>query len=238
MKNIILMLILFISILSGCGSEEDQPPSVPNLPYPANGDSGISVDTELSWKCKDPDGDSVIYNIYIQDENEETYLTFEDQSKRVIQVKGLKYDTSYRWRVIARDNKNNVTEGPTWMFTTEKYIPPSTEERVLVNETARVAPGEFLTWKFSLLKGSKIHGEISSDSAINMWMMSMSEFDKFSKWENFSPYAEASRKQVLQFTFDHNAPESGEYYFVLDNRSSLFTSRTVSVYIKTVYQGL
>lgn len=230
MRLIILaMTICFLFI--GCGSD-NEPPSVPSKPYPANSDINIPIDVELSWRCKDPDGDRITFNIYLQDEFEETYFVFENHPRPVLSIKGLKYNTDYRWRVIARDEKGNITEGPTWTFTTEKYTPPIQVEKILVNETVKVEPGKYTSWRFSLTKGSKLHGEISSDSAINIWLMSKRDFDIFEKWGNFSYYAEASRKQVLQFTFDHVILENGEYYFVLDNRSSLFTSRTVSVYIK------
>lgn len=227
MFNIIICLLL----IAGCGGE-NQPPDVPSEPYPANREVNVPVDITLSWRCSDPDGDHITYDVYVQDELEEVSFVVEDHSLSLWSIKGLKYDTNYRWRVIARDEKGNVTEGPIWTFTTGKYSPPIQVEKVLINETVKVDPGKYAYWKFSLAKGSKLHGEIASDSAINVWLMSKGEYEAFERWEAFSPYAEASRKQILQFTFDHTVPETAEYYLVLDNRSSLFTPKAVSVYIK------
>ncbi len=61
-----------------------------------------------------------------RNEFEESYFVFENHQRPTLSVKGLKYNTDYRWRVIARDENGNITEGPTWTFTTEKIYTSNT----------------------------------------------------------------------------------------------------------------
>ena len=40
--------------------------------------------------------------------------------REALRPDSLEYDSLYYWKIIAKDNMNHVTEGPTWKFTTEE----------------------------------------------------------------------------------------------------------------------
>jgi hypothetical protein len=57
-------------------------PSIPQLVFPADGQSGLNTSIEFIWKTStDPDGDNVIYNLYVC---EDTSFTMECHSKENI----------------------------------------------------------------------------------------------------------------------------------------------------------
>lgn len=108
------------------------------------------------------------------------------------------------------------------------YVPVQT---TLVNETIGVPAGASRSWELALLKGGKLHGEIRSDSDVNIWLLSPREFEAFQNKETFHWHGTASRERTLGFTFTYTIPKTESYYFVADNRFSWLTSKAVSVYL-------
>ena len=108
------------------------------------------------------------------------------------------------------------------------YVPIET---VLVNEKISVPAGSYKYWELSLSNGAALHGEIASDSDVNIWFLSPREFEAFENKETFHAHTTASRKRTLGFTFTYTIPETGKYYFVAENRFSWLTSKAVSVYL-------
>ncbi len=119
-----LFAVLFVAIAlctTGCpevgGSKENSPPEIPWGPVPADGALNQELDLTLTWKCDDPDGDLVLFDIYFGPENPPPLV----QSKTLMksfQVSGLKPNHTYYWRVKADDLKTDAVEGPLWSFTT------------------------------------------------------------------------------------------------------------------------
>lgn len=92
-------------------------PEIPENPKPAQNGEDYGINLNLSWDCTDPDGDMVLYNIYFGSTNppEEFRLSHAQTS---FNPGKLEYKSTYYWKVIARDIKGNVTEGPVWQFST------------------------------------------------------------------------------------------------------------------------
>ncbi|MBN2391400.1 MAG: hypothetical protein JXR84_11785 [Anaerolineae bacterium] len=90
-------------------------PSTPSAPSPADGATGQSIDTNLSWTGGDPDGDSVTYDVYI---GQPTTLICNDVSTAACDPGILSYDTHYYWQVIAQDEYGALVTGPLWDFFT------------------------------------------------------------------------------------------------------------------------
>jgi hypothetical protein len=97
---------------------ENNPPYLPSNPNPANGSTGVDVDTALSWTGGDPDiGDTVVYDVYLgTDSNPPNVAT--GHSSTTYDPGKLNSSTQYYWRIDAWDNKGYSTTGPTWTFET------------------------------------------------------------------------------------------------------------------------
>ena len=98
----------------------NQPPNIPSNPWPTNGATGVSLDAGLSWTGGDPDtGDTVTYDVYFGTSlNPPEVAT--GQTGTTCDPGGLSPNTTYHWKVVARDNHGIQIEGPTWHFTTIK----------------------------------------------------------------------------------------------------------------------
>ncbi len=102
-----------------------RPPRVPSSPIPANSTMNQPVTLTLSWECSDPDGDSLTYDVYFGTNSNPTTKVSSGQSGRTLNRSNLSSNTTYYWKVVAKDNKGGVTEGPLWKFTTTNR-PPKT----------------------------------------------------------------------------------------------------------------
>ncbi|HDO19872.1 MAG TPA: peptidase S8, partial [Thermoplasmatales archaeon] len=99
---------------------ENTPPYPPDNPYPEDGAVNVSVDTVLSWSGGDPDGDMVTYAIYLG-KTTSPPLVASNLSTTHYNPPVLDYNTTYYWRVIARDSYGLTTEGELWAFTTSGF---------------------------------------------------------------------------------------------------------------------
>ncbi|MFO7882637.1 MAG: hypothetical protein R6U52_08890 [Kosmotogaceae bacterium] len=106
--------------------EGNNPPEQPSNPTPPDGSSNISVEADLSWDCSDPDGDSLIYDVFFGTTNPPTLVSLgqtADNYDPGVLTKG----TTYFWKIKARDGKGGQAVSPIWSFHTEEEgnNPPS-----------------------------------------------------------------------------------------------------------------
>ena len=112
------------------------PPSPPQLVYPANQDPDFTEDfLFLAWeKSTDPDGDPLDYDLFLGTTPQDLHLVAENMGSTMgndsiiadlsdpthavaIFINHLKANTSYYWKVTAKDGKGNATESERWSFT-------------------------------------------------------------------------------------------------------------------------
>jgi len=96
---------------------KNHPPSTPTNPNPPDGEMGISTNPTLSWDCSDPDGDTLTYDVYFGTSNNPP-LVKADYTSTTYNPGTLDYGRTYYWKIVAKDGKGGVTEGPVWRFTT------------------------------------------------------------------------------------------------------------------------
>lgn len=96
----------------------NNPPSVPTGPTPSDGAASVSNSPTLSWRCSDPDGDDLAYDIYFGTNSNAMVLVAANRTSNSFSRSGLSYNTRYFWKIIARDSKGYATEGPVWYFYT------------------------------------------------------------------------------------------------------------------------
>ena len=104
--------------------EKNSPPVKPYSPNPANGNI-VPINTALSWKCNDPDGDALSYDIYFGTSPSPS-LKAHNQSSNIYSP-NLEYGKKYYWRVVAWDGHGNKNSSEIWHFYTEKNYAPVVE---------------------------------------------------------------------------------------------------------------
>lgn len=98
---------------------ENNAPNQPSNPNPTNNTIDVDVNINLSWVCIDPDGNTLTYDVYLE-ENDSTpdVLVSENQIETMYNPE-LFYNTKYYWQIIAKDELGATTAGPIWNFITE-----------------------------------------------------------------------------------------------------------------------
>lgn len=118
----ILMLVAAIAC-TGCGNEvvDNTPygPGVPSNPFPASGSVDQEITLELSWQCENGSGLGTEYDVYLGTEIGLPLIASGlDENSYVID--SLDYNTTYLWRVVARDGRSNEALGHVWNFSTRR----------------------------------------------------------------------------------------------------------------------
>lgn len=103
------------------------PPNAPSSPNPANNANlQMHPSLTLSWTGGDPDGDSVLYDIYLGTTTSPV-LVKSNHDGTSFSASGLISNKKYYWKVVAKDGTSAPVAGPLWAFTTGPFV--------LVNET-------------------------------------------------------------------------------------------------------
>ncbi len=126
-----ISLILLLVIL-GCDEAPVFPgngPAVPHNPTPETGAGGQSLSLTLGWECSSPDERSLTYDVYIGRESSPP-LEAVGVAQPSYDVDNLVPNRRYYWRVVARDDRGLVQDGPIWYFDTvssvwEQYASPT-----------------------------------------------------------------------------------------------------------------
>ena len=128
----------------------NHPPNEPKDPDPEDGATGVDIDADLSWKCSDPDGHTLTYDVYLE-ANDPTpdVLVSNDQSGTSYDPGTLDYEITYYWQIIASDEYGASTEGPIWSFTTEMKPKPDLSCNGSLSWT-NIEPGSTLTSYFTV----------------------------------------------------------------------------------------
>ncbi|AEX85817.1 WD40-like repeat protein [Marinitoga piezophila KA3] len=94
-------------------------PLGPDNPYPEDNQKDVSLYTKLKWQAYDMDGDKIVYDLY--------FGTEKDKLKKIVENSPvseytpehiLSPKTVYYWKVVVKDVRNGVKEGPVWSFKT------------------------------------------------------------------------------------------------------------------------
>jgi formylglycine-generating enzyme required for sulfatase activity len=119
----ITLLVLF----NGCDKSNDteeptdnSAPNSPSSPVPADSAQNQAVNTDISWTCSDPDGDTLTYDVYFGTSSTPP-LVSPVQSGITYDPGTLANSQSYYWRIVAHDNHDHSTSGPLWSFSTAGF---------------------------------------------------------------------------------------------------------------------
>jgi uncharacterized protein (TIGR02145 family) len=98
----------------------NQAPAIPSAPSPSNGATDIANTMTISWTCTDPESDPLTYDFYFGTTATLNTITETALTSPGLQRNNLSDNTTYYWKVVAKDNKGNSTTSPVWSFTTKK----------------------------------------------------------------------------------------------------------------------
>ena len=97
-------------------------PNQPSNPEPANGVTGVDVETYLNWDCSDPDpGDQLFYDVYLDDDTTNGFNKVASLLTGTTQfdpIASLDSSKTYYWKIVAFDDLGADNAGPVWSFTT------------------------------------------------------------------------------------------------------------------------
>ena len=141
-----LLILAIILGAVGCDGEEgtptatptptltsSNPPYTPSNPLPVDAADGVSITPTLSWTGGDPDGDPVVYDVYLGTSDPLPLLPLASEEQSATSYtppEPLDTDTEYYWRVVCAEaaDHSSYSIGPLWEFTTETAAnnPPNT----------------------------------------------------------------------------------------------------------------
>jgi|GEM_PF-4150297 len=162
----LLLLLLFVFQQAFANTA----PTVPALVYPIENDPNFT--NELLWfiweKSNDVDADPVSYDLYIGiDElelvardmgsinyaNDSVVVVLDNEesdSVAAVLIGHLSPNTTYKWKIVARDGNGGVSESDTWSFTIGDiniYAPTVPDQPTPTNTTTNVDTKPSLSWQ-------------------------------------------------------------------------------------------
>ena len=136
----------------------NNPPNTPSNPSPSNNSVGVPVNTDLSWTCSDPDGDSLTYDVY--------FGTSNPPPKKANNISFSTYDpgtmipgTTYYWKIVAWDIYNLSTPSSVWHFQTN-HLPNQPSTPSPVNGSTGIALNAVLSWTCSDPDGDPLNYDV------------------------------------------------------------------------------
>ena len=152
------------------GISGDIQPFQPYNPSPYNKEINVETSIDLSWDCKDPDGDNVYYDIYLAKNHPPTKnnIVASHYASNSIHV-NLDKNSRYYWKVIAEDEHGAKNEGQIWTFATIETTPPNVkivtpEEGYLYWDWLRIP---IFTKNAIIISGIDIEVDANDASGIN-----------------------------------------------------------------------
>jgi hypothetical protein len=130
------------------GTQVNQPPNVPSNPTPSDGFLGALINASLNWTGGDPDGDSVLYDVYFGTSSSPPKVS-SNQSETSYDPGQMEYVTIYYWRIVAWDSHNVSSLGSIWDFTTksETNHPPNVPNSLIpLNGSINVLVNADISW--------------------------------------------------------------------------------------------
>ncbi len=96
-------------------------------------------------------------------------------------------------------------------------------------ETIVVSPTEGYYYEFTLLKGNRVKGEISSTSRLDIYFLDEVNFDKWDRDVTF--YHENCNESILKADIDYEAPRRGTWFVAIGNRGRKTATVKVNLFI-------
>jgi len=151
-----------------------EPPSKATSASPSNGATNISVSTDVSWS---DGGGATSYNVYFGTDSTPDSGYKGNQTSTSYDPDPLDYDTTYYWRIDAK-NSDGTTTGDVWHFTTQEDSIPSMGS-IRVSIVPQEAADAGAQWRELGESSWRNSGTIKSDVPFGTYTI---EFKDISGW--------------------------------------------------------
>jgi hypothetical protein len=129
----------------------NSPPDAPTALSPTDGQNGVAAWSGLEWTSNDVDGDVLTFDVYLGTTNPPP-LVATTMSTSYAFDPWLDFDTTYYWRIVARDRWGHEVSSSTWLFaTTQENYPPAAPTATFPQDGVADIPvaGTTLQWSCS-----------------------------------------------------------------------------------------
>jgi hypothetical protein len=100
------------------------PPATPSAPSPPDGAVSQAANSVLAWECSDAEGNPIAYDIYLGTTSPPP-LAKANHTQKSYAPGVLAFESTYYWKIVARDSYGAETPGPEWSFSTGSNSPPN-----------------------------------------------------------------------------------------------------------------
>ena len=166
-------------------------PGTPSNPFPANGATGVTIHPIVSF---DPCPDTDYYDVYGGlSSNNLTHLGKTTSTSYLIFPQSLTYNTTYYWKIIARNSCGMSQSGPVWHFSTVLSTcaaPGSPSNPSPSNSASGISTNPTLSWSpcsnataYTVLRGtSSTNLKVVNTTTTNSFSMSGLNYDTVYYW--------------------------------------------------------
>jgi hypothetical protein len=133
----------------------NRPPNEPFSPSPGNLAVNQSVNSTLVWRCTDPDGHTLTFDVYFGTSSPPPLVATNVPVKSYAPGP-LAFTTTYRWQIVARDAFGLERSGPAWSFTTKANSAPPAPSNPSPPHHGVAGEAPVLTWNCTDVDGQAL----------------------------------------------------------------------------------
>jgi hypothetical protein len=121
------LVVCLLAVSTPVAAVLNSPPNAPIATSPLDNATDVSpTPWEIRWQCTDPDGEPLTFDIYFGTASDPPFVhsAANLNGGNYGELKPLEVETTYYWRILARDPAGATTSGPVWSFRTRNNTPP------------------------------------------------------------------------------------------------------------------
>jgi hypothetical protein len=208
------------------GTGFNNPPAAPYDFSPVCAALDQPLELTLEWKCHDPDGDPLSYDVWFYESGQTPVKVSERQTDTFYAVSGLSQSIQYNWVVTAFDSKGDSSSGHCNFVTVRNASPDPPSNPYPVDGATGISVDVTLSWSCSHPEGSPLvydvyfgpdagtAAQISTDQSETFLSVTGLEQDTKYKWKIFARDTEGdvTPGPVWYFTTAGPPPPPGDVY--------------------------